>query len=109
MSRPPASGQIAKAASALLLSALIVFISLLGVSPELHKWLHADADAADHSCAVTLFAKGQVDAVTVLPLVAGLMMLLGFVALLSETFLYPLANYRYSRSRAPPSDSSRLG
>jgi hypothetical protein len=96
------SGQYARSASALLLSALIIFISLLSVSPSLHKWLHADADAADHSCAITLFAKGQIDEATITPVVAGLVMLFGGIALLLETFQFPLANYRFSRGRAPP-------
>jgi len=102
LTRPSASGQSAKAASALLLSALIILLSLLGASPALHKLIHADADSADHSCAITLFARGQVDAAMAAPMAAGLIMLFGGIALLSETFQFPLANYRFSRSRAPP-------
>jgi hypothetical protein len=89
-----------------VLSGLILFLSLLGASPSLHKLLHADADAADHSCAITLFAKGQIDAVAVEPLAAKLAMLFGVVVLLSETFQFPLANYRFSRGRAPPACAS---
>ena len=96
------SSQFAKAAPAFLLAALIIFLSLLGSSPALHKLIHADSDSADHSCAITLFAKGQIDAAMVAPLAVGLVMLFGGIALLSETVQFPLANYRYSRSRAPP-------
>jgi len=101
MNRPTLRGRFAKSAS-LLLAALIIFISLLGVSPALHKWFHADADAAEHSCAITLFAKGQIDGTSVVPLVAGLIVLFTICALLPETFQFPLANYRFSRGRAPP-------
>jgi hypothetical protein len=52
--------------------ALVLWLSVLAVSPELHEWLHGDAHAAehtghdhaapvgdaDHACAVTLFAHG---------------------------------------------------
>ena len=106
MNRLLKSGQFAKSASALLLSALIISISLIGVSPALHKLIHADADSADHVCAITLFAKGQIDSVVAAPLVASLVMLLVFVATLAETFQFPLANYRFSRGRAPPPSAS---
>ena len=30
----------------------------LSVSPQLHEWVHPDADHEDHDCAVTLFLGG---------------------------------------------------
>ena len=96
------SGQSAKSVSAACLIALVLFLSLLGASPAMHKCLHADADRADHECVVTLFTHGQVDAVSIAPLVTGLVLLVGVLTLLSETFQIPLANYRFSRGRAPP-------
>jgi hypothetical protein len=33
-------------------------LGLLAVSPQLHAALHADANHADHTCAVTLFSHG---------------------------------------------------
>ncbi|HEX3800777.1 MAG TPA: hypothetical protein VH413_18935 [Verrucomicrobiae bacterium] len=53
-------GKIFNAASALLLTALILFLSAAAVSPDLHKLVHADACAANHTCAITLFSKAQV-------------------------------------------------
>lgn len=41
---------------------LVLLLNLLAASPSLHEWLHADAGKAEHHCAVTLFAHGQVDA-----------------------------------------------
>jgi hypothetical protein len=32
----------------------------LSVCPELHEWVHPDADHDDHDCAVTLFANGGI-------------------------------------------------
>ncbi len=94
--------QVWKLAGALFLSSLILFLSLLAVSPGLHKLIHAEAAAADHNCAVTLFAKGHVATSTVALIVVGLMLFTGGIPLLSETFVLPLANYRFSSSRAPP-------
>jgi hypothetical protein len=38
---------------------LSVFWALsLAVCPELHEWVHPDADHQDHDCAVTLFSSG---------------------------------------------------
>ncbi len=33
-------------------------LGLMAASPELHHWLHRDAGAAGHECAVTLFLHG---------------------------------------------------
>jgi len=41
---------------------LVLLLNLLAASPSLHEWFHADAGKAEHHCAVTLFAHGQVDA-----------------------------------------------
>ena len=53
-------GKRLNSASAVLLAALILFLSVAGASPALHKLIHADASAVNHNCAVTLFAKGQI-------------------------------------------------
>jgi hypothetical protein len=97
-----------KSTSASLLAALVLCLSLLGSSPALHKLIHSDAGAADHHCAITLFAKGQVNSVNVVPLLAVFVVLFGGISLLVETFLLPLADYRFSASRAPPAYSSLL-
>jgi len=54
------TGNYLNSAAALLLAALILFLSVAGASPALHQLIHADASAVNHNCAVTLFAKGQI-------------------------------------------------
>jgi hypothetical protein len=44
-----------------LLIALVLLLNALAASPKLHELLHPDAGQAQHQCAVTLFAHGQVD------------------------------------------------
>lgn len=40
---------------------LVLLLNAMASSPELHEFFHADAGHADHECAVTLFAHGQVE------------------------------------------------
>jgi hypothetical protein len=54
-----------KAVVASLLTGLVLLLNALASSPELHELFHADAGQAEHHCAVTLFAHGQVDSATV--------------------------------------------
>ena len=95
-------GKFARVASGLLLVSLVLFISLLSASPAAHKFVHADSGEAQHHCIVTEFIKGQVHSADVAPMVVGLVVLFGGVVLLSETLVFPLADYRFSASRAPP-------
>jgi hypothetical protein len=44
-----------------LLVLLLLLLNALAASPSLHELIHKDADKADHNCAITLFAHGQVD------------------------------------------------
>ena len=44
---------------------LVLLLNLLAASPSLHEKFHADAGHAEHQCAVTLFAHGQVDSACV--------------------------------------------
>lgn len=59
------SARIAKSASVfhrLIGALLIVHVLLIGAmaaSPQLHEFVHSDADHPDHECAVTLFASGS--------------------------------------------------
>ena len=96
------SSQFAKRSTALFLAGLVIFLSLAGSSPALHKLIHADAGEADHNCVITLFAHGHVAAAELAPIVAGLIVLFGGVVLLAENFVLSPAAYRYSASRAPP-------
>lgn len=56
-----------------LLVALILLLDAMAACPALHELIHHDADEPGHQCAVTLFAHGQVDSVTVdvAPVVTG--------------------------------------
>jgi hypothetical protein len=94
--------QFAKRSTALFLAGLVIFLSLAGSSPALHKLIHSDAGEADHNCVITLFAHGHVAAADLAPIVAGLIVLFGGVVLLAENFVLSPAEYRYSASRAPP-------
>jgi hypothetical protein len=46
---------------ALLMLCLFFGLQLLSVSQSLHKLLHADATKAEHHCAITAIAQGQID------------------------------------------------
>ncbi len=62
-----------QAVLASLLTGLVLLLNAMTASPTLHEWIHADAGQADHECAVTLFAHGQVDSASVaVPMVASL-------------------------------------
>jgi hypothetical protein len=89
-------------ASAFLLASLVLFLSLAGASTALHQIIHPDATAPGHSCVITLFAEGQVDAASAVPVLAVFILVFARVTLLPDTFLLPSADYRYSASRAPP-------
>ncbi len=54
-----------KSALAVLLVGAVLLLNALAASPALHKLIHKDADKADHECAITLFAHGHVDSVSV--------------------------------------------
>ncbi len=42
---------------------LVLLLGVMAASPALHKLVHNDAGKADHECAITMFAHGQVDSV----------------------------------------------
>ena len=46
-------------------------LDAMAACPELHELIHHDAGAPEHECAVTLFAHGHVDAVSLeVPVIA---------------------------------------
>ncbi len=89
--------------AALLLSGLVLFLSVVGASTTLHKLLHADSGALNHSCAVTLFAKGQVASVDLAPIRDSFVPGLIGVRLVENSFTNPVADVRLTPGRAPPS------
>jgi len=48
-----------------LLAGCVLLLNAMAASPGLHELIHADSGHDDHECAVTLFAHGQADSVTV--------------------------------------------
>jgi hypothetical protein len=54
-----------KAFVALLLIANILLLDAMAACPALHELIHHDAGKPDHECAVTMFAHGQVDSVSI--------------------------------------------
>ena len=78
--------------------ALLLFTS----SPRLHKLIHPDADSADHECAITMLAHGQVSGPVAPPVLVAFVPVVLF--LLPRTQLAPVSSfdYRFSSSRAPP-------
>lgn len=91
-----------KSALALLLAGQVLFVSAAGSSHWLHRWIHSDAASSNHQCVVTLFEKGLVGAAFAFAMPMAIASLFGGVMLLADTFILPLANYRFSPSRAPP-------
>ncbi len=40
---------------------LVLVLQLFAASSSLHHWLHSDSNSANHQCAITLLARGQID------------------------------------------------
>jgi hypothetical protein len=108
MTRKPAIRTAARQTTAVVLCAFVFFLSVVAVSPTLHKWLHNDSDSPGHECVVTLFASGHVAPATMAPALAVMGALFGGVLLLAQTFTPASADYRFSTSRSPPRGSSVL-
>ena len=60
--RFPKTSKWLKSVASGLLVALVLLLNALAASPQLHEIFHTDHGKADHLCAVTMFAHGQVDA-----------------------------------------------
>jgi hypothetical protein len=54
-----------KAVIASLLVGVVLLLDAMAACPSLHELIHKDAGRADHECAVTMFAHGKVDSVSV--------------------------------------------
>ena len=86
---------------AALLIALVLLLSLASASPTFHTLIHADAGDAHHHCIVTEFTHGNVQ-LTGSAVIASVALLFVAIVFLSDSFVLPLADYRFSASRAPP-------
>ncbi len=85
----------------ILAVALVLLLNLLAASPSLHERFHADAGKADHQCAVTMFAHGQVDSAAVdVPISAPLILIEAIPAVVISVFSPAIENL--PAGRAPP-------
>jgi hypothetical protein len=92
----------AKKVFSLLCLAIFLSLQALVTCPALHKWLHHDADKADHDCAVTMLAHGNLHLGSSTPVVVSP------APSVIEKVLEPISlvlrvNYRLLPGRAPPS------
>jgi hypothetical protein len=90
-----------------VVSAAFFWTLLLSASPQLHTRIHPDANAADHTCAVTLIATGSYDHVAQPPLVgpANLIGQFGSVPALTSPWVQPLFLSAHIFAHAPPARS----
>jgi hypothetical protein len=77
-------------------------LGLLAVSPELHAALHADADQADHTCAITLFGHGVEGTNASIDLVVAPLVLVADSPVSVEIRLAAAPRYWLLPGRAPP-------
>lgn len=77
-------------------------LGLLAVSPELHAALHADADHADHICAITLFSHGVEGANPSIDVVVSGLVFVGDAPAPVETRPAAAPHYWLPPGRAPP-------
>jgi hypothetical protein len=54
-----------QAVIASLLVGLVLLLDAMAACPSLHELIHHDANQTGHQCAVTMFAHGKVDSVSV--------------------------------------------
>ena len=81
---------------------LIWMLGLLAVSPELHAAIHADADHADHSCAITLFSHGVEGTTSSIDLIVAPLALSADLPAVPEIRLAVASRYLLLPGRAPP-------
>jgi hypothetical protein len=83
---------------------MVLLLNALASSPALHEWFHSDATESGHQCAVTLFAHGQVDSVSIdLPVAAPLPLIESVSPIQISLFGSALENL--PAGRAPPVSS----
>jgi hypothetical protein len=90
-----------------LLVAIVLLLNAMAAWPALHEFFHADADKADHQCAVTLFAHGQMDAADV-AVAAIVPPVFAEYCTIPVTLIFSSAVEILPHGRAPPSATSPL-
>ena len=94
-----------QAVIASLLTGLVLLLNALAASPSLHEWFHADAGKAEHQCAVTMFAHGQLDSASAnVPIVASLTLIQTVPSIGISVFSPAIGHL--PAGRAPPVSSS---
>lgn len=83
-------------------AALVLALSVLAASPQLHEWLHPDADHSDHECAITLFHHGVTQAVVGVALVVMPLLPVARVAMAPAGPDLIAPRHRLCPGRAPP-------
>jgi hypothetical protein len=87
---------------AVLLIGLVSLLNLMAAAPALHQAIHHDAGRADHDCAVTMFAHGNVELATCdIPVVVPTIRITATSLLEFSVFGTAIENLPFGR--APPS------
>ena len=89
-------------ACAWLLAATVLMLAVFAASPNVHQWLHADADHADHECAITLYAQGVTTAVVGVVLAIVAWRLLGLSQSARIELFLSAPRFLHLPGRAPP-------
>jgi hypothetical protein len=95
---PPLFGRLLAGGCA----ALVVQLAVLAASPTLHEWLHHDAGAADHECAITLFQHGADAAVAAIAVAATVWTVVALVVAASANPDLDRGRYWLPPGNAPP-------
>jgi hypothetical protein len=94
--------KLGKPCVAVLLIGLVSLLNLMAVAPALHQAIHHDAGRADHDCAVTMFAHGNVELATCdIPVVVPTIRITATSLLEFSVFGTAIENLPFGR--APPS------
>jgi hypothetical protein len=83
-------------------AALVVLLAILASNPALHEWLHHDAGAADHECAITLFQHGVDAGVAVIAIAGMIWVFVASVALAPTVPDLDQSRYWLPQGNAPP-------
>jgi hypothetical protein len=83
-------------------AALVLLLTVLAASPELHAWLHGNAGEADHECVVTLYQHGVVSAAVDVTLVVVLLVQLALAAAAPAALDLGPPRYWLPPALAPP-------
>ena len=82
--------------------ALVLLLTVLAASPELHARLHGTAGEADHECVITLYQHGVGSAAVEVTLVVVLLVLLARVAAAPAALHLALPGHWLPPALAPP-------